>query len=97
MIVRQVLGSMKHGDDAPLVLDNTVALATLVKLRLAFTLQLAINQNMQNVAANLAVSSSVKGSNSSNFFPSSENTEGARNVEATAATGAPPLSEAERA
>lgn len=41
--------------DIPLVLDKIVELATLVKSRLAFTLQLAINQKKQNTDANFAV------------------------------------------
>jgi len=52
----------------PLMLDKIVALATLVKPRLAFTLQLAMNQNKQNTEASLAVSRKVRGVRSSDRF-----------------------------
>ena len=49
------------GKPLPLILDNTVALATLVKARDAFTVQLATNQKKQKIMASCAVSFTVNG------------------------------------
>ena len=45
--------------DSPLIPANTVELPTLVNPKLAFTVQFAANQTIQNVAANFAVSAEV--------------------------------------
>lgn len=65
---------------APLVLDKIVELATLVKSRLRFTLQLAMNQKMQNTEASFAVSFVVKGSSSLWADRSSVMMDGARKL-----------------
>ena len=73
---------------SPLVLDRTVALATLVNWRLALTLQLAMNQNRQNTDASWAVCNVVRGSRASEYRMSSEYTDGARKFDINADVGA---------
>jgi hypothetical protein len=50
--------------DSPLILESTVALATLVWPRDAFKVQLAKNQIKQNASARCSVSRTVKGGDS---------------------------------
>ena len=64
----------------PLVLDNIVALATLVESKLALTLQLAMNQKMQKIEASFAVSLIVRGSSSFGEERSSDMMDGARKL-----------------
>ena len=72
----------------PLVLDRTVALATLVNWRLALTLQLAMNQNRQKTDASCAVCRVVRGSRAPAFRTSSECTDGERKFDIKAEVGA---------
>ena len=74
----EVYTSCQNHQHIPLVLDKIVALATLVRPRLALTLQFAMNQKRQKIDANFAVSRVVSGSNSSALRKSSEKIEGAR-------------------
>lgn len=64
----------------PLVLDRIVELATLVKSKLAFTLQFAINQKIQKTEASFAVCFIVRGSRSLGELRSSVMMDGARKL-----------------
>ena len=62
------------------MLDNIVALATLVESKLALTLQLAMNQKMQKIEASFAVSLIVRGSSSFGEERSSDMMDGSRKL-----------------
>lgn len=70
------------------MLESTVALATLVNCKLAFTLQFAMNQNKQKIEARRAVSSVVNGSRVSGGLISSELVDGERKLEIKVEVGA---------